>query len=559
MASPEIPALIRPYFSDAFIEKGITGEWNQATWYWILFQMCDHVERHGKTTHMGLSLSTIKVEVDSPFTLLRMLDHCGLMHFFNQVIGLLIREMRQNPTDSIIQKSIEDNPMAPLIHNTYQLLVAHVYAEYRHRFEGALLRLIGKGNEGLVKRIVSEWTPSVGQLVARTREILFCLTSKGTYTYTAGTAIVQFPANPFARIHMHKLDEKSVIGITCGESHIAVLRMDGLFIHGDNSLGQHGLGHERQVPFLGQKMTLEGVLAVKCGHNFTAAQTIDGFFVWGAGIYSFPIVVPTKFDIPGRIRTFACGATHLVIVTNEGVFSMGVNRYGQLGLGDQMTFSNVIRKVNLQTDSDIVHVECGAYFTMLLSAKGTLYACGANEWGQLGFVNRTTYRPRMYGEVEWLFRQRKETERAFSTISNFVQVGESGSIMKVTCGHEHAILVRRDGAMLGTGAYLGGQLGFVIEEYRDFPFDKSDNTDIPFMFELDMAEESDVIDVIACRNSTFLIKRDGLYIAGANPVGEKVIDSLSEKIEIPMRVNLEIGYENKAQFEPTTMRLSTHT
>lgn len=64
----------------------------------------------------------------------------------------------------------------------------------------------------------------------------------------------------------------------------------------------------------------------------------------------------------------------------------GRNDCGQLGLGDDKTRS-FPRKVDI--DAKIVNAACGQRHTLFLTDSGEVYACGKNEAGQLGIVERT--------------------------------------------------------------------------------------------------------------------------------------------------------------------------
>lgn len=79
-----------------------------------------------------------------------------------------------------------------------------------------------------------------------------------------------------------------------------------------------------------------------------------------------------------------CTAAHSVLITDEGkVYTFGLNSSGQLGLNDTETrdMPNAVTALN---DKVIVSAACGKKHTLFLTDGGEVYACGDNSCGQLG-------------------------------------------------------------------------------------------------------------------------------------------------------------------------------
>ncbi|KYN03844.1 RCC1 and BTB domain-containing protein 1 [Cyphomyrmex costatus] len=90
-----------------------------------------------------------------------------------------------------------------------------------------------------------------------------------------------------------------------------------------------------------------------------------------------------------KVVYIACGATFTIVVMDNGnVYSWGINRYGQLDVGDERD-----RLMPCQLNSlkgiVIVKVACGYAHTLALTDEGNLYTWGLNEDGQLGIGNTT--------------------------------------------------------------------------------------------------------------------------------------------------------------------------
>lgn len=72
----------------------------------------------------------------------------------------------------------------------------------------------------------------------------------------------------------------------------------------------------------------------------------------------------------------SCCGRHTVAIDVEGnLWACGNNEYGQLGLQDNID-RNVFAKVRLNDDTGDNH-------TITLDIKGNLWSCGDNEYGQM--------------------------------------------------------------------------------------------------------------------------------------------------------------------------------
>ena len=104
------------------------------------------------------------------------------------------------------------------------------------------------------------------------------------------------------------------------------------------------------------------------------------------------LVLKVINDLDAAIIT--CGAKHSINITPNGsVYSWGNGYCGQLGHGDR---SNQARpkimgffvEGKASRKAKVVAAAAGSRHTLLLSDKGELFACGANNYGQLGRGDR---------------------------------------------------------------------------------------------------------------------------------------------------------------------------
>ena len=75
------------------------------------------------------------------------------------------------------------------------------------------------------------------------------------------------------------------------------------------------------------------------------------------------------------------------------LFAFGDNKYGQLGLGENLECAHVSRNkpTLLMRDPTICKIVCGGYHTFIIKTNGELFAFGKNHSGQLGLgdgINR---------------------------------------------------------------------------------------------------------------------------------------------------------------------------
>ena len=92
--------------------------------------------------------------------------------------------------------------------------------------------------------------------------------------------------------------------------------------------------------------------------------------------------VPRKLPLRDYIVGAACGKTHTMLLADNGrVWVMGGNEYGQLGCGHKKPIKDPYMLSGIPT---IDRVAVGQDFSAMLTSEGTVLACGKPEYGQLG-------------------------------------------------------------------------------------------------------------------------------------------------------------------------------
>jgi len=159
----------------------------------------------------------------------------------------------------------------------------------------------------------------------------------------------------------------------------------------------------------------------------------------GTGSYEINDVVSgTKTIISrtesGEVVSYGNVLASFYELPGYGFWGWGYNHYGQLGQGD--SGAETTRSSPVQIGDQVDSASGGSSYTMFVKEDGTLWACGANNSGELGLGDRT---PR----------------------SSPVQVGSDTNWSQVTTGTNYTHAIKSDGTLWawGENGLWRGQLG----------------------------------------------------------------------------------------------------
>lgn len=161
------------------------------------------------------------------------------------------------------------------------------------------------------------------------------------------------------------------------------------------------------------------------------------------------IIQPVEIALPlrhakSRVRQVSAGRAHSLILTDEGVFSLGNNAYGQCGRrvidDEKYANSTIIHRIRDLPD-DIEQVIAGLDHSFFLTERGELYSCGWSADGQTG---RSSY--------------------SSNGVPELVRGDVFGeAIRHVSSGSDCVLALNERGDLFGWGNSEYGQLGPTVE------------------------------------------------------------------------------------------------
>ncbi len=182
--------------------------------------------------------------------------------------------------------------------------------------------------------------------------------------------------------------------VSAGLAHTMAIRNDGtLWGTGYNAYGQIGIGDTNTHLSFVQVGTANDWKSVSAGGLFTYAIKNDGsLWVWGyngdgelgQGFISTQITVPIRLGTENNWTMVSGGFEFGYALKADGtLWSTGFNGNGQLGRHAVGIVDSVLKQVGTSTDWKFI--ASGASFALAIKQNGSLWGCGFNDYGQLGF------------------------------------------------------------------------------------------------------------------------------------------------------------------------------
>ena len=244
--------------------------------------------------------------------------------------------------------------------------------------------------------------------------------------------------------------DQQVVQASCGWRHSALVLDSGdVYMSGDNSHGQLGLG-----------LSAEAEEAMRAGRPFEPPHA----------------PAPAKLPLLGRFRVsqVSCGKLHSAFVCHDGeLFAMGLNIYGQLGLGslEDVYAPRQVERIGGAAAS----VSCGDFHTLVLRHDGRALSCGLNDSGRLGRPVDGATAAGGAAEAEGAAGESGDAAAAaaaapcsdtFGALPLHAAVASQSdafAVVAVAAGGAHTAVVCADGSVYTCGRGECGQLGHGAE------------------------------------------------------------------------------------------------
>ena len=263
----------------------------------------------------------------------------------------------------------------------------------------------------------------------------------------------------FSPVQVSGLNGVVSISASKGGVHNASVKNDGtVWVWGADDRGQLGDNPVLNRPYPVTVSGLSGVIAIAAGGfglSDGSAQSValksDGT-LWGWGSNALADN-PTTFSStpvpiagPGNVIAISAGGQHTLALKSDGtVWSWGGNFFGQLGYPSGVFGDLTPRQVNGL--NSVIAVATGGFHNLALRADGTVWAWGANGYGQLGITSSETC-------TSYAF-----VDATQSCQTTPIQVPGISGVTGISASFTHSVALKSGGIVYAWGDNRYGQLG----------------------------------------------------------------------------------------------------
>ena len=293
-----------------------------------------------------------------------------------------------------------------------------------------------------------------------------------------------------------------------GGGHALLLCKTGeVYAVGENSYGQVGDPTIDTAWIFSKVPTIDSIAQVSAGAWHSMTLKIDGsVWVWGGNDHGQLVdgtatnrLQPVQVDSIGKVRQISAGWFHsLFLLEDSTVWGGGSNSSGQLGVPPPNY--SFFRPNQIPGLSNVLKVDGGYDFTLVLKDNGTVCSFGRNGRGQLGIGNL------------------KDTSAP-------VKVSGLANIVDIEAGWNNSYAISSTGELWAFGSNRVGQLG------TGSPVGNWQYSSIPVQVSLDS-----VVMVKSEVYSTIALKNDGTVWAWGDNTYGQLGDGTKTDRNIPVKV-----------------------
>ncbi|GFT47521.1 hypothetical protein NPIL_194351 [Nephila pilipes] len=253
--------------------------------------------------------------------------------------------------------------------------------------------------------------------------------------------------------------------VALSSTHMIVLTAELLvYTWGDGRKGQLGHGKLetwREKPFCVNALKGKNITRICAGEGFSIFSSDNGILMTcgngsqgclGHGDWNMcvkPKLIEKLLSVD--ISDVSCGPHHVVVVGREGdAYAWGCGSGGRLGTGRENDCCSPM-EILLPNDVHVVKSFCGYDGTMFLTERGTLLACGQNDYNKLGMNEQKGFLMQM---KQFIAKTEMEKQNIPVKLSWLRQ-----KVISVSMSAMHTAVLVEPGKVITFGCNKSGQLG----------------------------------------------------------------------------------------------------
>ncbi|KAJ3383352.1 hypothetical protein HDU92_004253 [Lobulomyces angularis] len=242
--------------------------------------------------------------------------------------------------------------------------------------------------------------------------------------------------------------------------------------------------------------------------------------------------LPQRVFFKEKVKSISLGSNHTILLSSTGsVWSCGLNDFGQIGFNEDVSQSLVLKEAELVKGHSFLKASCGWNHTLLMDSEGSLFSLGNNEFGQLG-INKSELKNFSYGAFK-LFR-----------------VDITKKVTFISSGYRSNVALTEDGEVFVWGQNKHGELGKLIDNELEgikdvnkklWPGKKGMKNTASVIYKPKIiAFPEPIIQVEIGQYHTLALSQSGrVYMQGKNNKGQLSINPLEVKsCELPFELKL---------------------